>query len=189
MPKRRLQHNSHSRSGGVIRRMMANPSLKLPLPFEQAIGPYERELMRFMLRMTGNHDDATELFQEMCLRAYRAYPRLADVSEMRAWLYRIATNLGRNRARDLARRSRVIVDSDANHREPSVDSIGARQDLSAVRTLIEALPDKQRQALTMRKLGGLGYGQIATALGCSIEGARANVSQALKKIKAEWSQL
>jgi len=169
--------------------MMANPSFKLPLPFEQAIGPYERELMRFMLRMTGNHDDATELFQEMCLRAYKAYPRLENITEIRAWLYKIATNLGRNRARDLARRSRVIVDSDANHREPAVDSIGARQDLSAVRALIEALPDKQRQALTMRKLGGLGYGQIATALGCSIEGARANVSQALRKIKAEWSQL
>jgi len=168
---------------------MANPSLRLPPPFEQAIGPYERELMRFMLRMTGNRDDATELFQEMCLRAYKAYPRLTNVAEIRAWLYRIATNLGRNRARDVARRSRVIVDSSANHREPAVDDIGARQDLSAVRTLIAALPDKQRQALTMRKFGGLGYGQIAAALGCSVEGARANVSQALRKLKAEWSQL
>ena len=169
--------------------MMANPGLKLPPPFEEAIAPYERELMRFMVRMTGNHDDATELFQEMCLRAYKAYPRLEDFSEIRAWLYRIATNLGRNRARDNARRSRVIVDAGASYREPASDQIGAQQDVAAVRTLIETLPEKQRQALTMRKLGGLEYDQIAAALGCSIEGARANVSQALKKLKAEWSQL
>jgi len=168
---------------------MATPSLRLPPPFEQAIGPYERELMRFMLRMTGNRDDAMELFQEMCLRAYRAYPRLANVAEIRAWLYRIATNLCRNRARDKARRSRVIVDSSEDHREPTVDDASSRSDLGAIRSLIAALPDKQRQALTMRKFDGLGYGQIAHALGCSVESARANVSQALKKLKAEWNQL
>jgi len=169
--------------------MMANPSLILPPPFEQAIGPYERDLMRFMLRMTGNRDDAMELFQEMCLRAYRAYPRLADVGEIRPWLYRIAVNLCRNRARETAPRARVIVDSSANHREPAVDDSSGSQDLGAIRALIAALPYKQREALTMRKISGLGYEQIAQALGCSVEGARANVSQALKKLKAEWNQL
>ncbi|MGD0075737.1 MAG: RNA polymerase sigma factor [Candidatus Binataceae bacterium] len=168
---------------------MANPGLKLPPPFEAAIEPYERELMRFMIRMTGDREDAMELFQEMCLRAYQAYPRLTDFEQIRAWLYRIAVNLCRNRARDNARRARVITDSSVNHREPVVDDASAGQDLGAIRDLIAALPYKQREALTMRKFGGLGYDQIAHALGCSVEGARANVSQALRKLKAEWDQL
>ncbi len=112
---------------------MANPGLNLPPPFEAAIEPYERELMRFMIRMTGDRDDAMDLFQEMCLRAYQAYPRLTDFERIRAWLYRIAINLCRNRARDNARRARVIVDSSVNHREPAVDDASAGQDLGVIR--------------------------------------------------------
>jgi len=168
---------------------MADQTLRLPASFEEAIRPYERELMRFVLRMSGNRDDALELFQETCLRAYRAYPRVSNVEGIRPWLYRIATNLCRNFARDKARRTRVIVDASVNHREPAAPGTDARHDLAAVRTLIAALPYKQREALTMRKVAGLGYGQIAQALGCSVEGARANVSQAIRKLRAEWNRL
>jgi RNA polymerase sigma factor (sigma-70 family) len=168
---------------------MGNRSLRLPAPFEEAIRPYERELMRFVLRMSGNRDDALELFQETCLRAYQAYPRLTGADAIRAWLYRIATNLCRNHARDARRRTRVIADAGANHREPTADEIGAGQNVEAMAKLIAALPYKQREALTMRKLVGLNYGEIGTALGCSVEGARANVSLALKKLRADWSKL
>ncbi len=168
---------------------MANRSPGLPAPFEEAIRPYERELMRFVLRMSGNRDDAMELFQETCLRAYQAYPRLTDADGIRPWLYRIATNLCRNHARDARRRTRVIVEADTNHREPTIDETGAGHDSAMMTTLIAALPYKQREALTMRKLVGLDYGEIAAALGCSAEGARANVSLALKKLRAEWSGL
>lgn len=168
---------------------MADQTLRLPAPFEETIRPYERELMRFVLRMSGNRDDALELFQETCLRAYRAYPRLSSVEGIRPWLYRIATNLCRNFARDKARRTRVIVDASVNHREPTADETGARHDAEAMAKLIAALPYKQREALTMRKLVGLNYDEIAAALGCSVEGARANVSLALRKLRAEWNRL
>jgi RNA polymerase sigma-70 factor (ECF subfamily) len=52
--------------------------------------------MRFLLRMTRDQDDALDLFQETWLRAYR---NLDSENGLRPWLYRIATNLCRNRAR------------------------------------------------------------------------------------------
>ncbi len=70
---------------------------------------HEREIMRYLLRMSGNRADAADLFQETWLRAYRAYPRLEPESGVRPWLYSIAVNLLRNRARDGARRAKVIV--------------------------------------------------------------------------------
>jgi len=47
---------------------MADQTLRLPASFEEAIRPYERELMRFVLRMSGNRDDALELFQGLFKR-------------------------------------------------------------------------------------------------------------------------
>ena len=122
-----------------------------------------------MLRMTGNRDDAMELFQEMCLRAYRAYPRLMDIAQIRPWLYRIAVNLCRNRARDNARRARVIVDSSANHREPAVDDASAGQDLGAVRALIAAHGDAGATLATMELSDPSGYGRVLRGADGSFE--------------------
>ena len=85
---------------------MAREKLQLPLPFDQIVQRHEREIMRYLLRVSGNREDAADLFQETWLRAYRAYPRLEPESDVRPWLYAIAGNLSRNRARDGARRAR-----------------------------------------------------------------------------------
>ncbi len=83
---------------------------------------HEREILRYLLRLTGNGADAADLFQETWLRAYRAYPRLEPESEIRPWLYAIAVNLCRNRARDGARRARVIVA--VEEKSPAGERIG-----------------------------------------------------------------
>jgi RNA polymerase sigma-70 factor (ECF subfamily) len=172
---------------------MAHEKLHLPLSFEQIMQRHEREIMRYLLRVSGNRDDAADLFQETWLRAYRAYPRLQPESDVRPWLYAIAMNLCRNRARDGARRARVIVDDGEeslagntigrHHR-----SLDENEGYAAVhmREVIADLPTKQREALHLRYFAGLDYAEIAGAMGCSEESARANVSQAMKKLKAMW---
>src|ERR1700721_2478952 len=78
-------------------------TLDLPPPFDEAVARHERELMRFLLRTTRDHDDALDLYQETWLRAYRAWPKLESAAGLRPWLYRIATNLCLNRVRDRMR--------------------------------------------------------------------------------------
>jgi len=85
---------------------MALENSRLPPPFEELMHRHEREIMRYLLRVTGHREDAADLFQETFIRAYRAYPRLNSNGDVRPWLYTIATNLCRNRARDTARSSR-----------------------------------------------------------------------------------
>ncbi len=97
---------------------MAREKLQIPLPFEQIMQRHEREILRYLLRVSGNGADAADLFQETWLRAYRAYPRLEPDSEVRPWLYAIAVNLCRNRARDGARRARVIVAVEEKNPQP-----------------------------------------------------------------------
>jgi RNA polymerase sigma-70 factor (ECF subfamily) len=172
---------------------MPPKKLQLPLPFEQIMQRHEREIMRYLLRVSGDGADAADLFQETWLRAYRAYPHLQPGSEVRPWLYAIAVNLCRNRARDGRRRARVIVAID--DKNPATDKIvngrpgpSDNDGYAAVRLreLIASLPPKQREALQLRCFAGLNFAAIAAAMGCSAQGARANASQAMRKIKSMW---
>jgi RNA polymerase sigma-70 factor (ECF subfamily) len=160
----------------------------LPPPFEEAMRRHDREIMRFILRMTADREDALDLFQETFLRAYRAYPSLDSDDGLRPWLFKIASNLCRNRARDRVRHSRVIsheVDSE------SLDTTGLAQFRNHsshdgtldLKRAIANLPGKQGQAFVMRKVVGLEYSEIAAALSCSEDSARAGVYQALRKLK------
>src|SRR5260370_21400762 len=90
---------------------MALENSALPPPFEELMQRHEREIMRYLLRMTGHREDAADLFQETFIRAYRAYPPINPDCVMHPWLYTIATNLSPHRSRDSARRSLVIVQS------------------------------------------------------------------------------
>jgi RNA polymerase sigma factor (sigma-70 family) len=165
-------------------------NLKLPPPFDEAVKSMEREIMRFLVRSTGDREDAMDLFQETWLRAYRAYPTLRSEDGLRPWIYRIASNLCRNRARDRMRRGRVIShestdDETFEHRAPSHSNGAGPEGALHLKRSIARLPGKQGQALMMRKFAGLEYTEIATALDCSAESARASVYQALKKLRLE----
>jgi RNA polymerase sigma-70 factor (ECF subfamily) len=172
---------------------MARDRLRLPPPFEQIMKLHEREIMRYLLRVSGNREDAADLFQETWLRAYRGYPGLEPERDVRPWLYAIAVNLSRNRARDGARRARVIVADGAvklaaNTKGEIHRSLSENDGYATVhmRELISALPARQREALHLRYFAGLNYGEIAEAMDCSQQSARANVSQAVRKLKSMW---
>lgn len=148
---------------------------------------HDREIMRFLVRMTRDREDALDLFQETFLRAYRAYPGLDSEAGLRPWLFKIAANLCRNRARDRARHSRVIApNADADSLDgiaPSHPNHTGPDGALDLRRAIAGLPGKQGQAFVMRKIVGLDYSEIGAALGCSEESARAGVYQALRKLK------
>jgi RNA polymerase sigma factor (sigma-70 family) len=163
--------------------------LAIPPPFEDAVKSLEREIMRFLIRSTGDHEDAMDLFQETWLRAYRAYPSLRTNDGLRPWVFRIASNLCRNRARDRMRRGRVIAneagDGNAVADNSSVDSRDGQAGILNLKRAISRLPPKQGQALMMRKFAGLDYGEIGVALDCTAEAARASVSVAVRKLRIE----
>jgi RNA polymerase sigma-70 factor, ECF subfamily len=163
--------------------------LKLPPQFDDAVRSMEREIMRYLVRSTGNREDALDLFQETWLRAYRAYPTLKSEDGLRPWIFRIASNLCRNRVRDKTRRRRVIEDeledADVFSELSSFEARGGQDGVLHLKREIAKLPGKQGKALVMRKFAGLDYAEIGAALDCSVESARASVYLALKKLKTD----
>ena len=174
---------SHPAGSGVsMGRVMAEDA------FEAVVGAHHAEIRRYLLRITARASDADDLSQETFLRAFRAYRALPGGANVRAWLFTIATNLGRNHFRAQSRRRKAYA---AAAREMPLRSVGANPDGEAqadeARTrighLIDGLPQKQRMAFIMRRMHELEYAEIGTSLRCSEESARAHVFQALRKIR------
>jgi RNA polymerase sigma-70 factor, ECF subfamily len=157
--------------------------------FDELLTAYQREIYRYALHLTRNPSDADDLYQETFLKAYRAYDRLDGDANFRAWLYRIATNTFLSQRRKASRERPLNDDADgllpaATDDQPA--TLDARDLLVEVHQFIQGLPEKQRVALVLRKYHEFDYRQIGEALQCSEDAARANVYEALKKLRASF---
>ena len=163
--------------------------------FEHLVTQHHREIYLYIWRLTRGSSETEDLCQDTFLRAYRAYRKLPQDANTRAWLFKIATNLCRNHFRQLRRHQEVglhdvltTVEQVLNHTNGSGYGDPAELLLSQaterhVLAIIDGLPLKQKAALIQRKLHGLPYDSIAATLQCSSEAARAHVFQALKKMR------
>jgi RNA polymerase sigma-70 factor (ECF subfamily) len=145
---------------------------------------HRAEILRYLIRLLGDPDDAQDACQDVFLRAHRAFGRLRDGSNPRAWLYRIATNHAATAARRRARRSARTAEADLDRLPAPADAPERRAELRAVAHAVGALPPRQRAALLLRRFQGLGYDEIAATLGGNESAARANVYQAVRKLRA-----
>ena len=115
--------------------------------FTDLIDRLGQELYRFARQLTGNGSDADDLYQETLLKAFRAFDRLPDDANHRAWLYRIASNTFISDRRKHAR-------CPAHQRRPCrhpgrscsdhARALDARDLLHDVEQFVHALPPKQR---------------------------------------------
>lgn len=156
--------------------------------FEQILRRHEEEIYRFARRMTGNTEDAADVLQETFLRAFRAFAGLPREANHRAWLYRIAGRTALNLAR--ANRTREALPLQAlgdlpEHRDDVESTVESRRLARSLAQTVRALPGRQRIALVLRKYEGLPYDEVAAALGCSADTARAHVYQAMTKIRRD----
>jgi RNA polymerase sigma-70 factor (ECF subfamily) len=164
----------------------------VPADFDGAVQTYSAEIFAYLWRLTGDNGDAQDCLQEAFLRAYRAYGRLPRDANVRAWLYRIASNTAfthlKRRNREQARASALDPARAASAGGPG-DALIRREALQAVAAEVERLPQQQKAALILRKYQELSYAEIAATLGTTQAAARANVYQAVKRLRANLNGL
>src|SRR4051794_13571784 len=90
--------------------------------FERLVEPHKRGLHAHCYRMLGSLHDAEDAYQEALLRAWRALPRLREGTALRAWLYRIATNVCLNA---IARRPTRVLPADYGPSVPAGHDAGS----------------------------------------------------------------
>lgn len=156
--------------------------------FEELVERHSAEIFAYVWRMLRDAHDAEDCLQETFLRAFRSYGRVRVGTNYRAWLYKIATNTARSQWKRRKRTEIYTADLDPEVQAdgPSLaDRVERKALLAAVACAVEELPDHQRAALIMRKYQELSYAEIAAALECSEAAARANVYQAVKRLRQQ----
>ena len=164
--------------------------------FDYLVEKYRRPMISFMYRMTRNQAVAEELAQEVFLRVYRSRQTYAASAKFTTWLYRIATNLAVNHARDTKHErpeNTVCIDEPDTETGLTLDvadgSLNAeqvilrRERLDAIRKHIEALPERQRMAVIMHKYQGLDYKQIAAVLKLSESATKSLLFRAYETLR------
>jgi RNA polymerase sigma-70 factor (ECF subfamily) len=162
-----------------------------PDKLEGWIEGYGPELRRHLARMLPTEADADDLLQEVWVRAMRKPPDSGPGSNVRAWLYRVATNAALDRlAMDsrrccaLAGRRLELAPDSASDPDEVLGSLSPAARLR-VREKVATLPPKQREAVWLRWVEGQDYEAIAARLDCSKASARANVYNGMKRLRVE----
>ncbi len=166
--------------------------------FDYLVQKYRRPLVGFMYRMARNTAVAEDLAQEVFLRVYRSRQTYEASAKFTTWLYRIATNLAVNHARDTRHeRAEVTVSLDEPDEEtgntPDVadgtmtveEAMVRRERLLAIRAKVEALPERQKMAVLMHKYQQMDYRQIAEVLKLSESATKSLLFRAYETLREQ----
>jgi RNA polymerase sigma-70 factor, ECF subfamily len=164
--------------------------------FDYLIQKYRKPIIHFMYRMVHNQAVAEELAQEVFLRVYRSRETYRAEARFSTWLYRIATNLGVNHARDTRHEraaSTIYLDEadaetgttpDVADATPSAEANLLRQErLNAIRQHVLALPERQRMAVLMHKYEGMDYKEIGDVLKLSESATKSLLFRAYQTLR------
>jgi RNA polymerase sigma-70 factor (ECF subfamily) len=164
--------------------------------FNYLVERYRRAMISFMYRMVHNSAIAEDLSQEVFLRVYRSRASYSADAKFTTWLYRIATNLAVNHARDNKHeRPEVKASLDAVDEETGLtmdvadnrlnveQEILRNERLKAIRKHVEALPERQRVAVMMHKYQEMDYRQIAEVLHLSESATKSLLFRAYETLR------
>ena len=164
--------------------------------FDYLLRKYRKPIVSFMYRMTHNQAVAEELAQEVFLRVYRSRETYRAEARFSTWLYRIATNLGVNHARDTRHErtaSTIYLDEpdaetgstpDVADSTPNVESDLLRDErMQAIRDFVMALPERQKMAVLMHKYDGMDYRQIGDVLKLSESATKSLLFRAYQTLR------
>lgn len=169
--------------------------------FDYLVQKYRRPLVGFMYRMARNTAAAEDLAQEVFLRVYRSRQTYEASAKFTTWLYRIATNLAVNHARDTRHeRPEVTVSLDEPNEEQGTtlelpdgtlsaeQNLVRRERLIAIRSKVEALPERQRLAVVMHKYQQMDYKQISEVLKLSESATKSLLFRAYETLREQLKE-
>ena len=153
--------------------------------FDVIVERHRRAVYQLCYRFVGNHEDASDLSQEVFLRAYRGLRNFRGGSALGTWLHRIGVNVCLNRVSVKKPQSEPIEAQqhvDTRTESPSEQLMSAER-AARVRAAIAKLPRKQRAVLILRMYQEMSHQEIAEVVGSSVGAVKANVFHALQNLK------
>lgn len=168
--------------------------------FERLVERYGTALYRFIYRILKDEGEAQDLVQETFLRVYRSAGQYDSKYPFRVWIFSIASHLAIN-VLNSARRRRIFFfwnrsehdrEQEISQEEEIVDprknpeeEFSHQQMSQRVQQAIDSLSPRQKVALTLSKLEGLSYKEIADVMDINLPAVESLIFRAKQKIQRE----
>jgi RNA polymerase sigma-70 factor, ECF subfamily len=163
--------------------------------FEWIVQQHEKRLFGFCCRWLRCTEDAREVCQDAFVRAWQALPEFEGRAKLSSWLYQIALNLCRDRAKTRATRQRentIALDHVQHSPEcPKYDPAASAEWQSEMQKLergLAMLPEKLRAALMLTTMEGLNHEECANVLNCSVRGVEGRLYRARQMLMQWWDE-
>ncbi|MCK6456438.1 MAG: sigma-70 family RNA polymerase sigma factor [Phycisphaerae bacterium] len=175
----------------LIRRMQRRDETA----FDALVEHFGGRLYGFLYRLTGSRDDAEELAQETLVRVVRMIGRYTDDGRFEGWLFRIAANLARDRARRMRRVPGRVEWSETDGLrdggpgltgdQPGPDArMETREDVDRMNAALAKLPDGEREVILMRHFSNMSFREIAAAMQTPLGTALARAHRGLLRLRS-----
>ena len=165
--------------------------------FRELVNHHKDQVYRFCLRWALSAEDAEEVCQDTFVRAYHALGRYRPQGKFSTWLYQIALNLSRDRARSKTGKMSGLTFPISKFSErdfpcrlplPNESSVWS-EDLRKLESGLNQLPTKLREPLVLNAIDGLSYDECAEILSCSPRAIEGRIYRARRSLQQWWEEL
>ena len=146
--------------------------------FGEIVKTHRDSILRYLYRLTGDMEKASDLTQDTFLKAFQKIDSLRSEQAFKAWLYRIATYT----VHSYWRRARLRAFINFDDAKPSIENTIADmaeniEEKIAVRHALLKVPRNQRECLVLHFVSGFKYYEIAATLGISEDAVRKRIAR------------
>ena len=154
---------------------------------ENAFAQHRSELLGTLYYLVGNLEDAHDALQEAFIKCWRHREQEEEVRNLKAWIFRIALNTGRDIRKTAWRRKRQSLPQDEGLLESTQDgpqtTAERREQLDLVSDAIKQLRPQEQEVFLLRQNGHLKYEEIADAVGIPLGTVKTRMRRALSDLR------
>ena len=157
---------------------------------ESVFARFQGELLGMLYHLLGNTDDARDALQDAFLKCWRRREEVGRIDNLRAWVFRVTLNAGRDlRGTAWRRRRKPLPEFDEAapvERSATAEKMAVQnEELALVREALRALRPEEQEVFLLRQNGDLTYEQIADALQLPVGTIKTRMRLALEKLKRQ----
>lgn len=150
-------------------------------------------LSRLCLNLCRNYHDASDLFQDTCLRAVKYYSSYDTEQEFDKWIFRICLNTYKSGLRKLYRMKQLSFSTADEHDEffrliPDNDDTATHEEYRELLETVNRLPEKYRTVLVLRYFSDCSEKETSRILGMPEGTVKSRLSRAKEMIRKEMEQ-
>jgi RNA polymerase sigma-70 factor (ECF subfamily) len=180
--------------------LIARAQRREPAAFDELVDLYSASLYGYFCRLTGSRHDAEDLLQELFVRVVRMIEQYEHDGRFEAWLFRIATNLIRDRVRRVKRtpglgaQPRKAEDGDPLEELPDAatdqpdGALDRAEQIDRLQTALAQLPEAEREVIMLRHFSQLPFKEVADAMGTPLGTALARAHRGLARLRELMEQ-